>query len=745
MVSLLHFLAVAFAVTIEAQTEPSYNTTCNYREALECQAGYHSCAEPQSSGCNPEYATEKTNIHECNCAFGSCETCYDEVTVYYYSRLCCADSTSPTSSPTPGPTAPPTAAPTASPTPAPTAPPTPSPTTSPTPAPTTSPTLPPSAAPTPAPTGYTDVVFHEAFEGGSIEGSAFSASRSDALNDTFWSVSNTTTPTSSTGPASHSSFYAYVESSAPNYPYITGHLTTDYIEKKAGHGAILTLSYHMYGSKMGTLEVLVLPFGSEDWLPVQGATWQGQQQSTQSDPFRTASVDLGGGVQEVAMFKLRVQVTTTDGGYRGDAAIDDLTVLSTAFVCDPSECTAGGICDRCLEPIDTMYCPCTEGCTGYKSCDDSSLVDGDICEGDGECGTDTSTNNCGIFEFYIVGCNAIMSYPPPSPGSPPLHSSAAAALPTTRSSHHPHLLPRQPLPPPPLPPPPVPSPPSPALPAPPPPTPCPSPPPLLTEEGWKETFESASFAKLHAISGNWKIGGLHEHYGDTGVERAYEGSYYVFTEASNYPNTEMILSTDRGTITTTYGLRIGLEFAYHMYGEHCGTLQMQALPEGASTWITLWEASGQQHESRSASTWTVAKVSSADLQWVTSFRFRVRAVTGDGAYSDMAVDSISIKELYDDTEFECIHRDAAEYHFLAHDDAACVQPGCIANSVETIQECAQLCDRTYGCSFFYTTLADGLAARECVLLDAAILTSDNNGYTGAHKQCSAASDEQGVS
>ena len=50
-------------------------------------------------------------------------------------------------------------------------------------------------------------------------------------------------------------------------------------------------------------------------------------------------------------------------------------------------CPSGG-----LEAIDLDDCPSVS--SGLGNCDDSSLEIGDLCEADGECGTDTNQNNC---------------------------------------------------------------------------------------------------------------------------------------------------------------------------------------------------------------------------------------------------------------------------------------------------------------------------------------------------------------
>jgi hypothetical protein len=48
-----------------------------------------------------------------------------------------------------------------------------------------------------------------------------------------------------------------------------------------------------------------------------------------------------------------------------------------------------------LEAVDADDCPANDAATdALKNCDDSSLKAGDLCEADGECGTDGDINNC---------------------------------------------------------------------------------------------------------------------------------------------------------------------------------------------------------------------------------------------------------------------------------------------------------------------------------------------------------------
>lgn len=74
--------------------------------------------------------------------------------------------------------------------------------------------------------------------------------------------------------------------------------------------------------------------------------------------------------------------------------------------CDLSMCYIGASCGYCLEPVEAADCPADVG-PHFVHCEDPSLRDGDLCEGDGECGTSTTLDNCGDgFEVYRKRCDA---------------------------------------------------------------------------------------------------------------------------------------------------------------------------------------------------------------------------------------------------------------------------------------------------------------------------------------------------
>eukprot|EP00854_Cymbomonas_tetramitiformis_P010399 gene10399-12298_t len=78
----------------------------------------------------------------------------------------------------------------------------------------------------------------------------------------------------------------------------------------------------------------------------------------------------------------------------------------TTVPCDLSMCYIGASCGYCLEAVDAADCPADLG-PDFVHCEDPSLGDDDLCEGDGECGTSTTLDNCGEgFEVYRKRCLA---------------------------------------------------------------------------------------------------------------------------------------------------------------------------------------------------------------------------------------------------------------------------------------------------------------------------------------------------
>lgn len=120
----------------------------------------------------------------------------------------------------------------------------------------------------------------------------------------------------------------------------------------------------------------------------------------------------------------------------------------------------------------------------------------------------------------------------------------------------------------------------------------------------------------------------------TGPGSAYDGSFYMYTEATGNSGAAHLISPCLnldGLTNTSAG------FAYHMYGNNMGILSLEVSTDNGNSWTTLWTQSGNQGNS-----WQTTSVSLDNYRTsFTKLRF-VGTLTG-GQRSDMAIDDIDIQ------------------------------------------------------------------------------------------------------
>ena len=145
-------------------------------------------------------------------------------------------------------------------------------------------------------------------------------------DDFDWTRHSGSTTSSNTGPSSAADglFYAYVESSFPNYPSKTTILNSPCFDLTGQNGTNLSFAYHMYGSTMGTLDLQVSSDGGINW------TSEWSLSGDQGDQWSTANVDLS--AYSGSTIQLRY-VGTTSTSFRSDMAVDDISVTET-FPCN---------------------------------------------------------------------------------------------------------------------------------------------------------------------------------------------------------------------------------------------------------------------------------------------------------------------------------------------------------------------------------------------------------------------------
>lgn len=134
---------------------------------------------------------------------------------------------------------------------------------------------------------------------------------------------------------------------------------------------------------------------------------------------------------------------------------------------------------------------------------------------------------------------------------------------------------------------------------------------------------------------NWTVDANGTPSSNTGPSSAYEGTYYIYVEASspNYPSKTAIINSPCFDLTTETNATFN--FAYHMYGTAMGTIELQASVDGNS-WATLWSKSGNQGNS-----WFTTSVS-LNSYLGSTVKLRYVATTGSSYTSDFAIDDISI-------------------------------------------------------------------------------------------------------
>lgn len=125
----------------------------------------------------------------------------------------------------------------------------------------------------------------------------------------------------------------------------------------------------------------------------------------------------------------------------------------------------------------------------------------------------------------------------------------------------------------------------------------------------------------------------------TGPNNASDGTYYMYTEASNNYSNYSYLESPCFDLTTMSSA--SFSFYYHMYGSSMGTLNVDLSTDGGSTYlVNLWSQTGGVQTSNGAA-WNQATIDlSAYLGQTIKIRFS--GTTGNNFRSDMSIDDISL-------------------------------------------------------------------------------------------------------
>ncbi len=343
----------------------------------------------------------------------------------------------------------------------------------------------------------------------------------------------------------------------------------------------LIFQYHMYGADTGTLAVDVLSGGN--WI---NGVWSvtGQQQSSDSAAYKTATVDLSG--YSVSQIRFRA---TAAGGYRGDIAIDNISVSG-----DPAGPTAPVFND---DPIIKTNARQDQPYTDSLA-NDASDLNGDTLYFSKISGPDwlyvaSDGALSGTPDDSAVGLNTFVVEV--SDGS--LSNSTTLNVMVNDNTT-----------------------------------------PIILSS---DDFEQDMGGWINVTTGDnndWARDSDGTPSSNTGPASGANGSdYYVYLETSSGSaysagDTAILQSPDISS-----GSNIQLKFQYHMYGSNTGTLAVDVLENGS--WITdVWSVSGQQQlGSGEAYKEQIVDLSSYE---VTNVRFRATAV--GGYMGDIAIDNVEL-------------------------------------------------------------------------------------------------------
>ncbi|MBQ4819349.1 M14 family zinc carboxypeptidase [Aquimarina sp. MMG016] len=143
-------------------------------------------------------------------------------------------------------------------------------------------------------------------------------------DDIDWTRDSGGTPSNGTGPSSgqDGAFYMYTEASGSTtgYPNKVAILNSPCIDLSNLLGVSLEFGYHMYGTNMGTLEVLVSTDNGGSYTSI----WS--QTGNQGNSWNQSTIDLTSYAGSVIKLQF---IGTTGNGFRSDIAVDNIKIQSS--------------------------------------------------------------------------------------------------------------------------------------------------------------------------------------------------------------------------------------------------------------------------------------------------------------------------------------------------------------------------------------------------------------------------------
>lgn len=162
----------------------------------------------------------------------------------------------------------------------------------------------------------------------------------------------------------------------------------------------------------------------------------------------------------------------------------------------------------------------------------------------------------------------------------------------------------------------------------------------ITTFPYVESFEYVygQWEQDEADDFDWTVNVSVTPFDGTGPVEAYDGECYIFTRASeHYPFKRASIISPLMDISQLNDPV--LSFAYHMYGEHIGNLQVWVSIDDGKSWNELICA----YNGNKGERWYVAHF---DIQRYSGqgIRFKFEGTTGNGVLGDLAIDYIFIGE-----------------------------------------------------------------------------------------------------
>lgn len=146
-------------------------------------------------------------------------------------------------------------------------------------------------------------------------------------------------------------------------------------------------------------------------------------------------------------------------------------------------------------------------------------------------------------------------------------------------------------------------------------------------------------------------------------------------------------------------------FNYHMYGQHTGSLRLQASADGGQTWATIWQRAGNQ-----GNRWQKAYASLRLFRDGTILQLRFVATRGTGAFGDLALDQL---RLHGSRPLDAA---AARYYPDADGDGYGAAAGPVLMSCRTLPPPGYVADNT-DCNDSDADIYPGAAEQPCNGID----------------------------